>query len=136
MWRSVLAVLGGVAVSLIIVTGADALVASLHPPPPGTDPSSASGQHHAIGAMPLAAFVLLLSGWALAAGMGSFVASRVARRAPDLHGFTVGGILLVATVANLIAVRHPVWMWPAALILLPAASWAATRGLASRTATT
>ena len=38
-----------------------------------------------------------------------------------LHGMIVAVFVLVATVANLAAIPHPTWLWPAAIILIPAA---------------
>jgi hypothetical protein len=35
--------------------------------------------------------------------------------------------VLVATLANLAKIPHPLWLWPATIILIPAAGWAATR---------
>jgi hypothetical protein len=43
--------------------------------------------------------------------------------------------VLVATVANLAKIPHPLWLWPATIILIPAAGWAAARLVARPTAT-
>jgi len=51
----------------------------------------------------------------------------LATRSPALHGMIVAIFVLVATVANLAAIPHPAWLWPAAIILIPAAGGLATR---------
>ncbi|HEU4747327.1 MAG TPA: hypothetical protein VFS56_02415 [Gemmatimonadaceae bacterium] len=73
------------------------------------------------------AFVLLLAGWVLAAAAGAYVAARLATRSAAMHGLIVAGFDLVATVANLAAIPHPAWLWPAAIVLIPLAGWIAAR---------
>lgn len=125
--RSALVLLGGVTVSVLVVVLMDTLVGTMYPLPSGTDLNDRAGMAHALAAMPTAAFLLLLAGWVLAAGAGAYLAARLATRSPALHGMIVAIFVLVATVANLAAIPHPGWLWPAAVILIPAAGWLATR---------
>lgn len=125
--RSALVLLGGVVVAVVVVIVMDALVGTLYPLPPGTDLNDQHSMRSALAAMPTLAFVLLLTGWVLAAGAGADLATRLATRSAALHGFIVAGFVLVATVGNLAAIPHPVWLWPAAIVLIPLAGWAATR---------
>jgi hypothetical protein len=125
--RSALVLLGGVVVAVIVVSLMDGVVISTFPLPAGTDLRNPEGLRQAIDALPTAAFLLLVGGWALAAGAGSYLAARLATQSPATHGLIVALFVLVATVANLARIPHPVWMWPAAIILIPAAGWAAAR---------
>jgi hypothetical protein len=75
--------------------------------------------------------LLLVAGWALAAAVGSFITARLASHARVIHGLIVALFVLVATIANLVKIPHPGWMWPAAIVLIPLAGWAASR-LAAR----
>ena len=127
MIRSALVLLGGVIVSVLVVLLMDAVVGRIYPLPPGTDMGDPERFRQAIGALPVGAFVLLVVGWALAAGAGAYVAARLATHAAAIHGLIVALFVLVATVSNLARIPHPVWMWPAAIILIPAAGWAAAR---------
>ena len=52
-------------------------------------------------------------------------AVRVGRHAA--LGLIVGIVLLTAAVANMLAVPHPAWMWAAAVIAIPAATFAGMR---------
>jgi glyoxylase-like metal-dependent hydrolase (beta-lactamase superfamily II) len=124
--RSALVLLAGVVVALLVVMLMDAVVGRVYPLPAGTDVSPPDFRQ-AIAALPVAAFVLLVVGWALAAGAGAYVAARLATQSRVIHGLIVALFVLVATLANLGRIPHPTWMWPAAIILLPAAGWAATR---------
>jgi hypothetical protein len=125
--RSALVLLAGVVAAVLVVVLVDTLVGSMYPLPPGTDLNDRAAMQAAVAAMPTAAFALLLGGWVVAAAAGAYLAARLARRSPALHGFIVAIFVLVATVANLAAIPHPVWLWPAAIILIPAAGWAAAR---------
>jgi hypothetical protein len=125
--RSALVLLGGVVVAVIVVSLMDGVLISIYPLPAGTDPSNPESLRQGIATLPVSAFLLLVAGWALAAGAGSYLAARLATQSSVTHGLIVALFVLVATVANLAKIPHPVWMWPAAIILIPAAGWAAAR---------
>lgn len=125
--RSALVLFGGVVVAVLVVVLMDGVVTSIYPLPAGTDLRNPESMRQALAALPAGAFLLLVVGWALAAGAGSYLAARLAMQSPATHGLIVALFVLVATVANLARIPHPVWMWPAAIILIPAAGWAAAR---------
>jgi len=132
MVRSALVLLGGVIAAVIVVTLMDALVGRLYSLPAGTDPNDPESLRRAVAALPVAAFAFLIAGWVLAAGVGSYVAVRFASYARPIHGMIVALFVLVATLANLAKIPHPAWLWPATIILIPAAGWAATTLVARR----
>jgi sorbitol-specific phosphotransferase system component IIBC len=125
--RSALVLLAGVVAAVVVVMMMDTVTGRIYSLPAGTDPGNRESLRQAVAALPTAAFLLLLAGWALAAAVGSYIAARFAAHARAIHGLIVALFVLVATVANLGAIPHPVWLWPATIILIPAAGWAATR---------
>ncbi len=125
--RSALVLLGGVIAAVFVVILGDTLVGNLYSLPAGTDASNPESLRRAVAALPVAAFVILVAGWVLAAGVGSYLAARLATHARVIHGMIVALFVLVATVANLAKIPHPLWLWPATIILIPAAGWAAAR---------
>jgi hypothetical protein len=125
--RSALVLFGGVVVAVMVVILMDALVGRIYPLPAGIDTRNEESLRQALANMPTAAFVLLLTGWVLAAGVGAYFAARLATHSYAIHGLIVAFFVLVATIANLAAIPHPVWLWPATIILIPAAGWVATR---------
>ncbi len=133
MIRSALVLLAGVIAAVLVVVLMDRVVASIYPLPAGIDLNNPESMRQAVAALPVAALLLLVVGWALAAGAGSYLAARLATYAPATHGLIVALFVLVATVANLAMIPHPVWLWPATIILIPAAGWAATRLVARPT---
>ena len=124
--RSALVLLAGVVASVLVVMLMDAVVGRIYPLAPGTDLRNPESMRQAIAALPAGAFALLVVGWALAAGVGAYIAARFATHAYAVHGLIVALFVLVATVSNLARIPHPVWMWPAAIVLIPLAGWAAT----------
>jgi len=127
MIRSAVVLLAGVVAAVLVVALMDAVVGRIYPLPAGTDLANPESMRQAIAALPAAAFLLLVVGWALAAGVGSYIAARLATHDFAIHGLIVALFVLTATISNLVRIPHPVWMWPAAIILIPAAGWAATR---------
>jgi sorbitol-specific phosphotransferase system component IIBC len=125
--RSALVLLAGVVVAVIVVTLGDTVAGSIYSLPAGVDRSNPESMRQAVAGLPTAAFLLLLAGWVLAAAVGSYIAARLATQARAIHGLIVAVFVLVATVANLAAIPHPAWLWPAVIILIPAAGWLATR---------
>jgi hypothetical protein len=125
--RSAIVLLAGVVVAVLVITLMDTVAGSIYSLPAGVDRSNPESLRQAVAGLPTAAFLLLLAGWVLAAAAGSYVAARTATHARVIHGLIVAVFVLVATVANLAAIPHPAWLWPAAIILIPAGGWLATR---------
>ena len=125
--RSALVLLAGVVVAVIVVSLGDALAGTIYSLPAGIDRSNPESMRQAVAGLPTAVFLLLLAGWVLSAAVGSYVAARLASHARAIHGLIVAVFVLVATVSNLAAIPHPIWLWPAVIILIPAAGWLATR---------
>lgn len=125
--RQLVALLAGVVSAVVVVSLSDAVVGRAFPLPVGTDLHDAASMRAAMEAMPAAAMLMLVAGWALAAGIGAYAAVRLAPGRAVLLGASVVAILLVATIANLFALPHPAWLWPASLVAIPAAGWIGAR---------
>lgn len=71
---------------------------------------------------PAAALLVVVFGWALGSLAGGFVAAWIAGRTPAGHAMMLGGLLVLAGVANNLMIPPPLWFWIAGLVvLLPAA---------------
>jgi hypothetical protein len=87
--------------------------------------------------VPWMALWLVVMGWGLAGGVGAFVAARLAPPgfAPARRmyvGLGVVVLLVLATAANLAMIPHPVWMWPASMVLIVVLGWVGARAGALR----
>ena len=132
--RSALVLLGGVVAAVFVVILMDTLVGNIYSLPAGTDPNNPDSLRQAVAALPVPAFLILVAGWVLAAAVGSYLAARLATHARLVHGMIVALFVLVATIANLAKIPHPFWLWPATIILIPAAGWAAAKFVTRPTA--
>jgi hypothetical protein len=134
MIRSALVLLAGVVAALFVVILMDTVAGNIWALPAGTDPNNPESMRQAVATLPTAAFLLLLTGWVLAGGVGSYIAARFATHARPTHGLIVAFFVLVATAGNLAKFPHPAWLWVASIILIPAAGWAATKLVAGQAA--
>jgi hypothetical protein len=125
--RNVLAVIAGAACAFAVVVLTDVLVGQLHPLPHGLDSTDREAARAAVASVPAGILLVLVTGWALAAGVGAFCAVRSSASRAPTAGLVVTGILLLATMANLAMIPHPVWMWPGAMILIPLLGWLGVR---------
>jgi hypothetical protein len=131
MGRAILAVVAGCVAAVLVVSGMDAISHLVYPPPSGLDPGSPDAMRSMIAQTPTGAFIIIVAGWILGAGLGAYVATRLSHGRAWTGG-AVGGVTLAATVVNLFAIAHPVWVVIAALIGIPLATWGGVR--AARTA--
>ncbi|HXE57829.1 MAG TPA: hypothetical protein VNK43_07505 [Gemmatimonadales bacterium] len=129
--RRMLAVVAGLVVAVAVVLLGDFVASRLWTPPSGTDLAGADGLRAAMASIPRRALVAVLLGWVAAAAAGAFVATRVSPARGRVHGHIVTVLLLAATIANLLAIPHPAWVWVGAVVLIPVAGWLAARAAAS-----
>jgi hypothetical protein len=127
MGRAILAVIAGFLLSVLVVAGVDALNHQIYPPPAGMDVRNPATMRTVIDQMPVGAFVILVSGWVLGAGLGAWLATKLSRTATAWPGGAVGGATLAATGINLFTIVHPVWVVILALIGIPLATWVGIR---------
>jgi hypothetical protein len=140
MGRSILALVFGFIVANVVILTIDFAGHAVYPPPTGLDLRDPASLRAAIAKMPTGAFVLLVAGGAVGTTVGAWVAARVSRRRPLLHGLIVGGLVTLGAIANALMIPHPLWFQVVSPVsILPAAYagvWLANRGkrtsLASR----
>lgn len=115
-FRSVVAIVGGALVGLFVIAGIEYIGTLVFPAPAGLDPRDPGDLVRIVAAAPLGARVLVVAAWTIGAFIGSYVATRYARRSPALHGRIVTALILIATIANLAQFAHPGWMWVIGLL--------------------
>ena len=125
MLRDILAGVAGVAIAVLIVFLGDELSHMVYPLPEGLDAKDAEALRAYVATLPLGAFVMLMGGWVVASFVGSVVAGRIGTAKAWIYPVVVGGFMLSATVANLIAIPHPHWFSAVALLAIAASAWLA-----------
>jgi hypothetical protein len=127
MGRAILAVVAGCVVAVLVVAGLEALGHQIYPPPAGIDANDPAAMRTIVARMPVGAFVILVFGWILGAGLGAWLATRLSGTGKAWPGGIVGGATLGATGLNLFNITHPTWVVIAALIGIPLATWVGIR---------
>ncbi len=124
--RNLLGAIVGIAVALGTILLFDWIAHFLHPVPEDFDKTDSSAIAAHIQAAPIEALIVLVSGWFIAAFDGVFLACLIGHAKRYLFAIPIGGLVLVATVSNLILIPHPVWVTAAGPILIILAAWLAT----------
>lgn len=68
--------------------------------------------------IPTGVFALMLMGWFIGSVLGPFVTAKLADQDVYKRSMTVGVVLLVATIINLITIPHPIWVWIIGIICI------------------
>lgn len=123
--RNVVAAIAGIGLGVLLVILGEAAGHTLWPPPPGLDPSDPQAMRDYLAAAPFAAVASLPLTWTLAAFAGAYVAVKISGRL--MSSWIAGGVLFASTLANLILIRHPVWVLAASVIAMPLAILLAAR---------
>lgn len=125
--RSFFAVVAGMVVAVTVVSMCDLLAGTLHPVPEGFDLTNAEQVRAHAASAPTGALLVVALGWLLGPFAGGLVAARVAERSRALAAWVIAGLLFAATLANLVAIPHPLWMSLVAVLGIPFAGFLAVR---------
>jgi hypothetical protein len=129
--RNTLAVLAGAVVAMVAVTLGDMLLRQIWPLPSGAGAADRAALNAALRTVPAAAFATAVTFWGLACAAGSFTATRLSAGRKLWAGLVVAALLTAASLANLAMVWHPVWMWPAVLVIVPGCGYLAAKAAAT-----
>lgn len=116
MLRNIAAMIAGVVIAFLTIMLIDEINQVIYPPPAGLDFTDPDAMRPYLATLPVGAFVLILASSVVAAFVGTMIACYIGTANGTLFGAVVGGIVLAATIANFIAVPHPLWLSLATLI--------------------
>ncbi len=125
--RRILAVLAGMVTGFVLVALVESAGHTIYPPPKDLDFTDPAALNAYVRSIPLGALLFVLLAWVVGTFGGAWVAARLAGPQPMLHAGIIGALLLAASVANLIAIPHPVWFSVSAVVLVPLSAWRAGR---------
>lgn len=124
--RQIAAPVVGVIVGSVVVALVEMAGRALFPGPPAPA-GDATAMRAYVAALPFGALAAVAAGWWLGALAGVWAAVLVAAQRPRLHAGIVVGVLLLATVANLAMLPHPLWMVVLGPLGILVAGWLAMR---------
>ncbi|MBD3669754.1 MAG: hypothetical protein HUJ29_03190 [Gammaproteobacteria bacterium] len=109
MIRKVLAAVAGIVTAFIIVGLIESLGHIIYAPPAELDYTNSEELNAYIDSLPVGALLFPLLAWVVASFVGGLVACYISKEKPFLYASLVGGIILLATIANLLMIQHPAW---------------------------
>ena len=127
MIRNAAAFVVGIVIAFLTVRLIDMLGHMVFPPPAGLDFSDPSAVKPYLATLPIGAFLFILASSVIAAFAGTLAACHIGTTSSLNCAIVVGGMVLAATVANFIAIPHPLWLSIGTLIGIVASAWFAAR---------
>lgn len=123
MLMKIIGVLGGTVVALALIAIVQSIGHVVYPPPADLDIRDVEAFAAYRQTLPVAAILFVLVSYLVGAFAGPFVAGWLAGGPSLVYSALIGGVLLVLTVANLVAIPHPVWFSGLAILGIPAAAF-------------
>jgi sorbitol-specific phosphotransferase system component IIBC len=99
----------GIAVAMLIIMAVETIGNQLYPPPRGFDMAAGSSVN-----LPFATLIFPVIGWFLGARAGAWLATHLSGHA--WAGWALAGLVLLATLLNLVLITHPLWMIIAGIV--------------------
>lgn len=125
--RLSIALAAGILAAFVTIALVETAGHTVFPAPPGLDYSNPDALRHYVTALPLGAKLFVLAAWLFGTIDGVFVACLINKGRYGLCAGVVGGLVLAATIANLMFIPHPVWLAGAGIIGIPLAAFLVTR---------
>jgi hypothetical protein len=123
MVRIVGAILLGVVIAVALVFAIESIVGLIIPAPADFNMRDPEQVRARVAGMPTWVILLVLVGWVVGTGVGSWAAVRIARTRRLWPGLVVGAIIFLSTLYNIMTIPHPIWFVAVSLIAIPIASW-------------
>ncbi len=86
------------------------------PPPADLDVEDIEAFREYVNTLPVGALAFVLASYLIGTFDGVFLACLIARMKYHIFAIIVGGLMLVATISNLIMIPHPLWFSAASLL--------------------
>jgi len=122
--RTFLAIVVGCLSAFVLVAVIEMIGHALFPVPGRIDMSAPGGVQAPV-QIPVPALLSVLLAWVVATFVGGSIAALIAGARPYVYAGLVGGVILLAAVANMMMIPHPGWFTVAAMVSIVVAAGAA-----------
>ena len=109
MGKNIGAGIAGVVIAVALVWLVEMVGHSVYPPPPNLDFADADAMRAYTSRLPIGAFLFVGGAWFIGTLCGTFAACKIGDARPLIFAGIVGGLMLIATAANLMMIPHPLW---------------------------
>lgn len=118
MIKKIAAAVIGIVVAGGIVFAVESLGHTVYPLPADLDMNDPVEFGNYVESLPIGAFIFVGGAWVLGTLGGGLLACFIAGEKPRVYSSIVGGFILVATIANLIMIPHPLWFSISSLVAI------------------
>ena len=125
MLRTILGIVAGVVLAVVVIMVLEMAGHTAMPPPAGLDPADPEDLKQMVASASTAAKAWVVFGWFVAVVAGGWVARRLSRKA--WAGWVVAGFIVLACIANIVMIPHPLWMQIASIAAPLLGGWVVTR---------
>ncbi len=115
--QNILPVIAGGICAVITVALIEIVGHAIYPPPADIDLSNRAEIAKLIKTLPLGALLFVVFAWGAGSFVGALISTLLSFRRSLVPGMIVGVFILAATLATLLSIPHPAWMFIAGLIL-------------------
>jgi len=126
MGRNIGAGIAGVVIAFVLVALVEMVGHAFYPPPEGLDFADADAMRAYIDTVPLGALLFVAGAWFIGTVGGTCAACAIGTAKPLIFAGVVGGLVLVATIANLIMIPHPLWFSVLGIVGILVGAWLGT----------
>jgi len=123
MGKNIAAGVAGILIAGALVWLIEMLGHYVYPPPPDLNFADPEAMGAYVATLPMGAFLFVGGAWFVATLGGTYVACKIGDAKPMTYAIIVGGLMLVATAANLMMIPHPLWFSVLGVIGIIVAAW-------------
>ena len=123
MGKNIAAGIAGVIVAFALVLVVQKVGHTVYVPPADLDMNDAEAMKAYVATLPVGAFLFVIASYFIGALCGTFAACKIGDARRFIYAMIIGGLMLAATAANLMAIPHPMWFSFAAVIAIVVAAW-------------
>ncbi len=120
MGRRIVGIVAGLIVGFVGILLVEAVSMAFYPAPADLNLSDREAMRRHLESLPVGAFVWVLAAHAVGCCAGAATCAVIVRRPWRVGSLIIGGLFLVAGIANLVMIPHPIWFALAdAILYLP-----------------
>jgi hypothetical protein len=124
--KNIAAGVAGVVIAVALVWLIEKIGHAMYPPPADLDFSDAEAMQAYMATLPLGALLFVAAAWFIGTLGGTCAACAIGTAKPKIFAIVVGGLMLVATIMNLIMIPHPTWFSVLGIVGVLVAAWLGT----------
>ncbi|UWX61328.1 hypothetical protein N0B40_03400 [Chryseobacterium oranimense] len=111
MLRRILAVPAGLIAGIICITLVEKIGHYLYPPPAAAGNGDMAAMKEYVAQAPFMAFFFVIIGYALAAFVSGFTASKISNTGKHTSAVICGVVFLLITIYMMVSLPTPIWFW-------------------------